>query len=284
MARRDGASVVLVGSSMMNAAGDPTLLARLIGGKRRPVFNAALAGGTGRLLNLWTLGVVVPRLRPRLVVIGVSSRELNDLGKAGSFASIRASYAGRRLSSDLSVQERLLTRAERLSYAIRYRAILRTPSRWFRSDAGRPLYRVGPHGESTRSISKLDRPYPTVDQLLAEDPALFRLNPYAVGGHEIGAIRNLAMSLIRKKIRVLIVEMPVSQDVVRFHEHGAEDYHNFEQALVDMVSRNGIDFLNLAPAFPDTSTFVDPQHVNRAGRERFTGLLAGPLRARLADG
>ena len=74
---KGGASVVFVGSSMTNAAADPALATRLLGVKR-PAFNAALDGADLRALEFWTLRVVVPKLRPRAVVIGVSSREFNE--------------------------------------------------------------------------------------------------------------------------------------------------------------------------------------------------------------
>jgi hypothetical protein len=275
---RGGASVVLVGSSMMNAAGDPAALSRLIGAKR-PVFNAALAGMTARLLNFWTLRVVVPRLHPRMVVIGVSSRELNDLAKAGDFEAIRSSFEGRRLTNGLPPTQRVLTLGERYSYTVRYRSLLRTPSQWFTSEAERPLFQVGPLGQSARSISKLDRPYGVFEQRVRGSERVPAFNPYAVGGREITALRDLATSLAKADIRVLIVEMPVSPDLAGFHQHGADDYRRFEQAVAATAADEGLPLLNMSPSFPDRTTFVDTQHVNRIGRERFTRLLFDYLRS-----
>src|SRR5437879_5105086 len=63
VAREGGASVVAIGSSMINAAVDPDRLSLQLR-RSRPAFNAGLNGAGIRLLELWTLKVVVPTLRP----------------------------------------------------------------------------------------------------------------------------------------------------------------------------------------------------------------------------
>lgn len=275
--RRGNASIVLVGSSQMDVAGDPAALSSLLGVKRQ-VFNASLAGMDAQLMEVWVLRVVVPRLHPRAVVIGVSSRDLNDLYTYPAFNAITSSYEARLVSNGLSPTKRILTFAERSSFVVRYRSVLRTPSRWLKSDPERSRYRVDRRGESVRPGSRLDLPYRILRSLPEE--RVGSVNPYSVGGRGIVALRRLIASLKARKIAVLLAEMPVSPDLSRFHEHGAEDYRRFEQAIGGLAGGEDVKFVNMLPSFPDTSTFVDLFHVNRTGRERFTQLLAEALRAR----
>lgn len=73
------ADVVFLGSSIVNAGFDPELFAEL-SEPGTVVYDAALNATSPHLLELWAKEIMLPRLRPDLVVIGLSSRELNDHG------------------------------------------------------------------------------------------------------------------------------------------------------------------------------------------------------------
>jgi hypothetical protein len=116
-ARGRRASIALVGSSMTNAAVDPRQLTeRLALG--RPAYNAALNAAAARTIERWTLDVVVPSLRPDVVVVGLSSRELNDGGsiQRERFEAMVDSTAGRAAFGSGGLSGRIETVAQRWSY------------------------------------------------------------------------------------------------------------------------------------------------------------------------
>ena len=70
------ADVVLLGNSSVNGAFVTEDLEQLTG--IGTIFNAALDGSSMRQTEDWALNVVVPLIAPRTVVIGLTSRDLND--------------------------------------------------------------------------------------------------------------------------------------------------------------------------------------------------------------
>ena len=278
LARRGGASIVLAGSSMMNAAGDPVALGKALG-LRRPIFNASLNGAGTRLMDLWLLHVVVPRLHPRIVVLGVSSRDLNDRGisSGDAYRSLRRSPGGRSVSPNLSPTERFETMAEKVSAVVRYRSILRQPSRWFGTDPRQTAAVVSPLGVP-RAIRFLDHPYKIKDDFYPRIVPRMYSN-FRIGGVATRSLDHLVTSLVALKIQVVLVEMPITVDVYAVHPNGLDDYRLFERSLGAVVSQTGARFFNMVPRFPSTLQFGDPLHVNGDGRQRFTALLADALRA-----
>lgn len=273
LARRGGSSVVLMGSSMMDYAVDPAALSKELGLKR-PAFNASLNGAEARLMHFWLLNVVVPRLRPRVVVIGVSSRELNDLGKGTreAFEAVRHSYGGRAVANDLSPTERVLDMGERVSGLVRYRSLLRKPTRLFDAE---PL-------EEGLAVSALGSP--THRRRLDAYKALPPIEGgFAVGGSSMRALEHLIERLMSSKIRLVLVEMPIAPDGYARHPNGMTDYRRFQQTLARVVTTTGAHFVDMLAPFPTSEWFADSVHLNRQGRERFTQLIAGILVPSVAD-
>jgi hypothetical protein len=253
---------------MMNAAADPTLYSQL-DPAQRPAFNAALNGAGARLLDLWTLGVVVPRLKPDTVVIGMSSRELNDGGSASAraFRSVRRSPGGRAIRSDLSPTERIQWLGERASYLVRYRSRLRAPSTLKETPDAQRRAAVGPLGGLTAIRLFDDATYTVTDRFRNQViPQAF--GGFAIGGVEASALGHLVGELVRAGIEVVLVEMPITDDIIPAHPRGAEDYRRFEQVL-GLVSRSA-RVVDGDAWFEGTGEFADPLHLNGAGRERFT--------------
>lgn len=269
---RGGAAVVFMGSSMTDYALDPKALSVSLG-LRRPAFNASLNGAEARLMEFWLLNVVVPRLRPRAVVIGVSSRELNDRGRNArrAYEAVRGSYGGRSVATDRSPTERILAGAERLSALVRYRELLRTPTRLFkveRLQAALAVTRLGaPTHIRTRGAFKQLPPFE---------------GGFSVGGSAIHALERLVTRLRAERIRVIVVEMPMSPDGFLRHPNGIADYAQFHSALARLAVERDVDLVDLTPSFPTTEWFVDSLHLNAKGRTRFTVLITDHLRSALA--
>jgi hypothetical protein len=267
LARRGGSPLVLMGSSMMDYAADPGALSKLLG-LQRPAFNASLNGAEARLMDFWLLNVVVPRLRPQVVVIGVSSRELNDLGKGtrGAYEAVRDSYGGRNVATDLSPTERILEVGERVSGLVRYRSILRAPSRLFKEE---PL-------EEGLAVTALGAPtHPRRLDVYRTLPPI--AGGFAVGGPSMRALEHLIERLEALGIRVLLVEMPISPDGYARHPNGVADYRSFQQTVAQFVATSGTSFADMLSPFTTTEWFGDTLHLNKRGRERFTQFLAARL-------
>ncbi len=256
---------------MVNAAADPALFSRLSGAKR-PAFNAALNGAGARLLDLWTLGVVVPRLQPKLVVIGLSSRELNDNGIASSRAyhAVRRSPGGRSIASDLSPTERIQSMGERGLYLVRYRNLLRNPSKLTDQPDAKRRSAVGPLG-ALAALRLFDEATYRVTERFRNGFSL-SLGGFTMGGRELDALGHLVESLIAQRIRVVVVEMPVTDDTIAAHPRGADDYRSFENVLG--VLARSTQLIDADAWFPGTAGFADPMHLNGTGREEFTRRLA----------
>ena len=122
LAQAGGASVAMVGSSLMNSAVDAEFLTEALGVKR-PVFGAGLNVATMRTIERWTLGVVLPYLRPDFVVLGINTLELNDRSVVGerSLRLFEKSYGWRHLRRNPSRAQRLFGWLEDRVFLVRYR-------------------------------------------------------------------------------------------------------------------------------------------------------------------
>jgi len=124
---RGGASVVFLGSSVIDAAANPTLVASP--GAARPPYNAGFGGGSVRMINTWATKVAVPRLKPDVVVLGLASRDLNpnDPEQVRLEQDFVAARAVKELTGRASSLDRAERRLERSSALFKYRSQLRRP-------------------------------------------------------------------------------------------------------------------------------------------------------------
>jgi hypothetical protein len=123
-----GVDVVFLGSSMVDVGIDPETFVEN-SDWAEVAYNAALSSASLGLIEVWANEVVFPLLQPRVVVIGISSRELNDNGLAQQqshdryMESIgRAEYLG-----ELSIKQGLELAAEDVSALYRLRKLIRVP-------------------------------------------------------------------------------------------------------------------------------------------------------------
>lgn len=277
LAARGGASVVFVGSSMVNAAVDPDAFDR-VEPRDRPSFNAAINGADARLVEPWLLDVVVPRLRPQTVVIGVSSRDLNDHASHRQFDLFRTSDEGRWVMRHRSLPDRLERAAERWSYLVRYRDDLRRPRRIAgQHDPLREVARIGPLGQ-LRALDIYAHADYAVTPRFVREARSDALRDYSIGGAQTAALRRTVTGLRARGVRVVLLEMPVTQDAIALHPRGAADYERFTTRLREVAGATGAEIVDLTGAFGSTRFFFDPFHLNGSGRAAFTVALGTRLR------
>lgn len=277
---RGGASVVFVGSSMINAAADPDLITQRLH-LRRPVFNAALNGSGMRAFELWTRKVVVPKLRPKVVVLGFNSEALNDHGlqQETFYGKMIGSPLGGGLDGRGSVLDQLESWLVSRSYLVRYRSELRRPrDALIGEDRGKTTSRVNRLGRLDAIKAFQSRRYsPGRDrQVAAWDKVFFDYTP---GGRQLETLDLLVRDLTAHGIRVVIARMPVTADATALHPRGVEDQERFDRVLEDFVAGHQVEFFDAGKAVgTSTDLFVDPFHLNTEGSRRFSIEVAEFLR------
>jgi hypothetical protein len=280
--RRQGweGGVVFVGTSMMNVALDPLELARTAGEQTTFAYNASLSAGIPRLMEEWVRGVVFPKLRPSVLVIGLSSVDFNDASahREALLHRFEQAPAARLALGRASVIERLDDVASRVSAFVRYRRAFRDPKRLFDALMGRPARtadpNVGAFGAGVgRRADDFELPEPV-------DRANGTLADYRPGGREQAAIARIIELAKRMGTRVLLVKMPVTTEYIATHPNGAADYLAFEQALAGLAAAFGVPVVDAQAAATGHRYFADDSHLNGRGTEAFTRLMAVELETR----
>jgi hypothetical protein len=272
LAARGGASIVTVGSSVVNAGFDPTVMTRMMG-DGRPAFNGALNASNAPLTELWTLRVVVPRLHPRMVIIGTNANELNgpDTVDRRFYNLLVHSRGWRKVIGGGSLYERADDLAARWSYLIRYRAALRQPTSFFhplrdkRDQAVGPLgaIRTNPHGARARNPFRSDT-----------------LGGSAIGRRRLAALGRLADTLRAQGIDVVVVRMPSVEEIGI--AKSTPGYARFEKTLGAFIAAHPVRYFDMRPLFTDVHDFADNHHLNQQGKLRMSQLVADKLRTRSA--
>jgi hypothetical protein len=277
---KGGASVVFVGSSMVNAGYDPGLATELLKAKR-PAFNAALNGSDLRMTDLWTRKVVVPRLHPKIVVVGFNSGELNDhwQNAAGVYSRMLQSKYGKRVAGAGGLLARIDASLIERSYLMRYRSVLRSPvDAFIGHDRAQDTQAVDPLGRLLALTSFQHRPYsPGLSRQLGIWDTVFR--NYRPGGKQFTALDHLVKDLTSQGIRVVLVRMPVTKDIIPLHPQGQADRDRFARAIAAFVAGHPVTFINAEAVIGSSTTlFVDPLHLNDEGKRRTTTFIVESLK------
>lgn len=271
-AHSGGASIVVLGSSVVDTAIDPAALA---GGRPRPAYNAGLIGANLEMVDLWSQLVVEPALRPDVAVVGVSSRDVNANG--GGLESQTARFlrlgAVRQLLRTESTLQRIERRVGEISHLVRFRVELRRP-------LGALLdYRAPVHTQALPDGAGFDRqladlPYrdgPEVAEFFRTSP----LRDFRLSARQLGALERSVRRLQSSGTRVVLLDVPVTARYVELHPNGAEDYRAYELALEAVADATGAELIDGGVWEP--SRFSDPLHVNRRGVDTLSRLLADRL-------
>lgn len=253
----------------------------------RSAFNAWLVGAGMRTVDRWTREFVVPELQPKVVVVGVTSRELNDNLPEDTFRKYRISRAVVAQVDGSPVLDRFRLRAERWSALIRLRDRLRTPVGLVRS------LRDGRRAPTTEDpgIGELGVLADRVDQDFVAAPAHVErergaLSRYRVGGVQTAALRNLIAALQDGGVAVVLVSLPTFEPfTVAMHPRGAADVARYRAALRDISRDAGVPLLDGRDVGPFTrADFADPEHLNGRGASKLTRWVAAELDELVAEG
>lgn len=280
MRRVPDGGVAFVGASQTGTDLVPVELLA-VSRSQRAAFNAWLVGAGMRTVKRWTLEFVVPELDPSLVVVGLTSREMNDNLEEDVLHKYEKSRAVIARTDDARVLERLRLRAERWSALVRLRDRLRSPVGLIK--ALRQGKRA-PSAPEDPGIGELGVLADRVNQPFTVHPAHMErerraLRRYRTGGVQANALRALITDLRGRGIAVVVVNLPTFEPVtVPMHPRGEIDTAGYWSTLRSVADATGTLLLDGRNAGPfDREDFADPEHLNGRGASRLTAWLAAEL-------
>jgi len=273
----EGASidVVFLGSSVVALGIDPIEFNEADG---LVAYNAGLNGAAVSGLERWAFDVVLPQLQPTVVVIGLTTRDLNDHGRlSADFLQSMEIADGWKDFEERNPFERFIDAVQDSSALVRIRPLLRTPATTVRHALrgnGDPGLEAGPFG-SEGEPSTIPYDAEAWTSLWAID----HLNDYSMGGQELAALDQLLTRLNSEGFEVVLAEMPVLPEYIAVQPGGAEALAEFRQAVQEIASAHDVEFLSPESDF-GPNDFRDPAHLNLAA----SGEFAASLREHLASG
>jgi len=232
------------------------------------------------MIERWATRLVTPRLRPTICVIGVSARELNANAhdQVQDLRNFLQAPEFRHLWKRRTPLERLTHGVEQWSAIVRHRAILRKPLRIFDpvtdDDADQRV-----DGAGMLHVPMYDRPYgspppPTKATKLPPEPPPPAPLPFVLSSARVTELRRLVAALRAQGVKVLAVNMPVTDDYVTYF--GQAGYEQTRAAIRRVAETTGSAYLD-GGIWPH-SLFGNPAHVNSLGAQQFTTLLVDALR------
>lgn len=257
--------VVLAGSSQMLAALDPTAMPFRC-------YNAALYRAVPTVTAEWLRDEVLPAVRPRLVVWGVSILDLNDNGLFHSgiherYTASPARHPGWRLW--LLVHSALARRG---------RTLLR-PAPDVDPTRTKPLPALlGPMGKGME--------YVAFDEYrLSDDKREFIetqiVAGFAMGGAQAAALRSGVETVRAAGADVMLVEMPCTEEFVLMYPRGWDDVAEARRLLASLASEVGVAFVPASDDLPQR-WFADCVHLNGVGMRELSARVGDAVAGRLA--
>lgn len=268
-----GVDVVFLGSSIVNSGIDPAAFV-----EQSPwatsAYNASMAASSPRVLERWATEVVFPMLKPKTVVIGLSSRALNDNGINQKRAFDRyMDSRGRALHlGTATIAQQLESTLEASSALFRLRGQIRLPFTFVNrvkngprrstiTDLGQQTQRSKRKYESTRAFRRR-----TTRRVLVD---------YELGGVELAALDALVEAAVSQGAEVYVIDMPVVEsDYVGMHPQGAADYANYEAAFARLAFDDRLRSVSATSVAEGTRFFGDPLHLNGKGANRLVRWMA----------
>jgi hypothetical protein len=272
--RYGGASVVFLGSSVIDVSIDPHDVSAPVG-DGRPAYNAGLIGANLEMVDVWSEHVIEPALHPDVVVISVSSRDVNanGTGLESQTAGFYRLPAVRHLLGRESTVERVERWAGEVSHLVRYRTVLRRPLEALAGyDA--PDRNIAMNDELGQELHLTELDYqggPNVEEFFRREP----LANFALSDSQLAALRHMTARLQRNGVRVILLDVPVTQQYIDLHPRGAADYETYQAGIAALARQLGVELV--ATGIWEQGSFSDPLHLNGKGADALTTLVDGYL-------
>lgn len=285
LAARGGADVVFIGCSHTVLGIDAEIVSEHGPATARPAFNAALYRAMPQTSAHWLESVVLPLLRPRLVIWGLSPLHFNDNGVLHreiweKYSRAPAHRAQRPASWAKEVFRRstvarlpvMLTAGRRRETLASFRAGLSdlTGGRFSVSTIPGELGSRG-LGNKTEHFS-----YATTDRqrYVIEVEAL---GDYRDAGVQAGHVESGIQSCRRAGAEVVLLRMPMTDDVLAGFVDGRSTVDDADRRLAARAADWGVPVLDVTKVVGENSNFADFVHLNGVGRRLFSIAVASHL-------
>lgn len=287
--------VVLVGSSQMReGVVMPRLIRRVDQQLGRPVRirNYATRGARADVMDAVVQQILEQSSKPSLIVIGLSVRDLRtqtlDLPRMAIFWNLSDWWqALREFGSPVTTVLPIVIRNEvsRISYTLRYRDQLaidlsKPLARWFGYSVSRePNPIIGEMSwqhVGRRGLRDLVEPRisPRRMLIMARQSYAYEEGPKP-SEPQTRRLQSMIRRIDASGVPGVIVEMPVA-DYLREDLHARKLSEGFQRSVRTLVNGTSMRFIPVSeqPFQPDRTHFVDLQHLNLPGAERFSDYLA----------
>lgn len=270
--------VTFVGTSMVRRDVDAARVEKELKWPDTSVHNVALPGAQTTVVQRWLLEEVVPRLRPNVVVWGVSTLDFN---------SGRPDHPIDQYNAARASQDDFFGRLDRImenSALSEHRDALRDPYELKAAAQDNATHYKERKALKARASWRLEYDSKTPAQLKkmkANHLITVRdkqLRNFQVGADELTAFRDTIKELQSRGIKVVVVIMPVPSDYLPLHPRGEQQFIEWQRQITDEAQAlNATVIDNLVRSMADAD-FRDYEHLwPKPARENFTPKLAKQL-------
>lgn len=277
-----GADVLFLGSSLANAGLVPEVFVTDAAAAGHPglvAYNAGLSAGMPRITKAWAEEVALPRLQPRMVLIGLSSFDFSDHPSIDVFYDAFAtSPAGQRALGEDGFLDRVDRWLDDRSELWRDKAVLRDPVTVFDAIRGNgpppdPVIELmGPDGRT--SYLQSQRFEDRVDDGGVGVP----VDAWTLGRRNPQELEAFVEGMQDDGTTVVLIDMPVTDDFVLAHPRDQIDYDVYLGQLRELADRTGATLIEKS-SLRDYALFADEVHLNIDGATRLTHEVVAELAA-----
>ncbi len=253
--------VTFVGTSMVRRDVDAARVEKELNWPDTSVHNVALPGAQTTVVKRWMLEEVVPRLKPKVVVWGVSTLDFNSGRPDHPIDLYNASRAS---------QDDFFGRLDRImenSALSEHRDALRDPYELKAAVQGNATHFMERKALKARASWRLEYDGKTPAQLKKMKASHLltvrdkQLLNFKVGTDEFKAFSDTITELQAQDIKVVIVIMPVPSDYLPLHPRGEQQFLEWQQQITAEARRLDATVIdNLVRSMPDAA-FRDYEHL-----------------------
>jgi hypothetical protein len=233
-----------------------------------------------RLTTTWAEHLVIPKLHPKVIVVGLCSYDLGaeDPGRTVFYDAYLGSSGARQLTgTDDPIQtvDRWLGQHSSL-WLHKYQ--LRDPATVLHALEGHT-----PAGDPEAVSLAGDGRQTAGQNLPYQNLTTVDVRGWRLGTKDTASLEGLIAYAHRRGIKVVLVDMPVAPQFVAAMPHGAATYHVFDRALGTIGHRTGSSVL-FYETVPSDALFVNNIHLNHTGAELLSTRLGSDLKLMVHPG
>ncbi|HEY2214733.1 MAG TPA: hypothetical protein VGH31_06725, partial [Acidimicrobiales bacterium] len=211
LSKHGGASIVFLGSSLVDLGTEPNVVDAQLGGHVTS-YNAGLDSSIPRMTTVWAEHVVIPKLHPKVLVLGVGPYDLD-----GSGGSTRLAFYNGFVNSPAA--KKLLNHND----------LIQNLNQWLGQHSSLWFNKVALRDPETVARAIFSRPQPSdpaADQVLPDGrqttnqyvpfinvPRLDITN-WTLGTADANSIKQLIGYAAKRHIKVVLINMPVTNQLV----------------------------------------------------------------------